>query len=353
MKNPLLVPELREMLAANRIDEIRDFSSFTPPEVAAEFLGALDLGEQQEILRMLARELRSQVFAAFEDEGKLALLAAMPEDEAVEMVAGMPEEVRDLFLERVPDDQRAKLRERFRRTGQFNAQQVVEAIDEAAVPEEKLTAEEIASEVNRHLDCYRFTNGRAEQISRPEKACWVRIVNPSKENLPLIADHFKVPVDFLTASLDVDETARVEIEDHATLFIVKIPYFDENNVDVLYFTIPVGIILTQGMIITVCTRETSLLQDFADNKVRNVTGGHRFILQFILRATVRYLAYLKQLNNAANIIQKKLELESRNKQLIKLFNIEKSLVYFTTSLKSNLLMLERVRRTRVLEIKTS
>jgi magnesium transporter len=187
-------------------------------------------------------------------------------------------------------------------------------------------------------------------VRKPDRGCWVRIISPNKDNLPLIAEHFKVPVDFLTASLDVDETARIEVDDHATLFIVKIPYFDEKNVDVLYFTIPVGIILVDGMILTVCTREADILKEFAENKVRNIGDGHRFILQFLLRATVRYLAYLKQLNNAANIIQKKLEMESRNRQLIKLFNIEKSLVYFTTSLKSNMLMLERLRRMRLLEV---
>jgi magnesium transporter len=186
-------------------------------------------------------------------------------------------------------------------------------------------------------------------VARPERGCWVRIVNPSKDNLPLIGEHFKVPLDFLTAALDLDETARIEIDEQATLFILKIPYYDDSKADVLYFTIPVAIILVGGMILTVCTRETSILQDFADNKVRHVVGGHRFILQFVLRATVRYLQYLKQLNNAANIIQKKLEMESRNKQLIKLFNIEKSLVYFTTSLKSNMLMLERMRRMALLE----
>jgi magnesium transporter len=92
-----------------------------------------------------------------------------------------------------------------------------------------------------------------------------------------------------------------------------------------------------------------VLDDFVNGKVRNVGGGHRFILQLILRATLLYLQYLKQLNNAASIIQKKLEQESRNRQLIKLFSIEKSLVYFTTSLKSNLLMLERLSRLRGFE----
>jgi magnesium transporter len=354
MKNPLLVPELREMLTAHRVDEIRDFCAFTPPEVTAEFLSAMNPEEGRTILEMLEPEMRSLVFAGMEDEGKLAVLGLLDENEAVEIVQGMPEESRDGFLERLPTDQQQRLREKFQRAEPEDAQPLLEAMDEALMPEpeklEELSAEEIANEVNQHLETYKFTGGRVERAARPERGCWLRIINPSKDNLPLIAEHFKVPLDFLTAALDLDETARIEIDDQATLFILKIPYYDDSKADVLYFTIPVAIILVGGMILTVCTRETSILQDFADNKVRHVVGGHRFILQFILRATVRYLQYLKQLNNAANIIQKKLEMESRNKQLIKLFNIEKSLVYFTTSLKSNMLMLERMRRMALLEL---
>ena len=354
MKNPLLVPELREMVNAHRADEIRDFCSFTPPEVTAEFLSAMEPEEGRSILEMLEPDMRSPVFSHLEDETKLAILNLFDENEAAELVKGMPDEARDGFLERLPLDQQIRLREKFQRAEQEVAEPLLAAMDEALAPEpeklEELTAEEIANEVNQHLDTYRFVGGRVEKIARPERGCWVRIISPSKENLPLIAEHFKIPIDFLTAALDLDETARVEIDDQATLFIIKIPFYDEKQADILYFTIPVGIILVGGMILTVCTRESSVMTDFAENRVRHVIGGHRFILQLILRATVRYLAYLKQLNNAANIIQKKLEQESRNKQLIKLFNIEKSLVYFTTSLKSNLLMLERLRRLGLVEM---
>jgi magnesium transporter len=353
MKNPLLVPELRDMLAAHREDELRDFCSFTPPDVTAEFLGALKVDEQREILHLLDPAIRSQVFGHFDDEAKLPILEQLQEDEAVGLISGMPADVRDNFLERVPANQHERLRAIFLRAKGGAAEPLLEQMEDAlaaSVQPERLTAEEIAVEVNQHLEVYRCTSGKMERVPRPERGSWVRIINPSKENLPLIAEHFRVPVDFLTASLDVDETARIEVDEHGTLFIVKIPYFDEKNVDVLYFTIPVGIILVDGMILTVCTREADILKDFADNKVRNMGDGHRFILQFMLRATVRYLTYLKQLNNAANIIQKKLEQESRNRQLIKLFNIEKSLVYFTTSLKSNMLMLERLRRMRLLEM---
>jgi magnesium transporter len=355
MKNPLLVPELREMLRAHRVDEIRDFASFTPPESTAEFLSALEPEEGRNILEMLEPEMRSLVFVALEDEARLAILNLIDENDAVAIVQGIPEDVREGFLERLPLEHQQRLREKVKRAHTEEAAPLLVAIEEALAPEpeklEELTPEEIANEVNQHLETYRFVAGRTERLTRPERGCWVRIVNPSRENLPLIAEHFKVPIDFLTAALDLDETARIEIDDQATLFIIKIPYYDEDSKsDVLYFTIPVGIILVGGMILTVCTRQSTVLQEFADSKVRHIGGGHRFILQLIMRAAVRYLTYLKQLNNAANIIQKKLEMESRNKQLIKLFNIEKSLVYFTTSLKSNQLMLERLRRMNLLEM---
>ncbi|OHD63712.1 MAG: hypothetical protein A2176_05535 [Spirochaetes bacterium RBG_13_51_14] len=209
-----------------------------------------------------------------------------------------------------------------------------------------MTAEEIAVEIQPLIQVYKIADNKVTLIDRIEKNSWVNIVNPSKDDLPLLTQYFNIPIDFLTASLDIDETARIEIEDNTTLIIIKTPYFDEHNPDVPYFTLPIGVILANGMLITVCSRELGILRDFIEGRVKNTTSvtGAKFILQIIFRSTMIYLQYLKQINNAATMIQKKLEQESKNKQLIKLLNIEKSLVYFTTSLKTNALMLERLQR---------
>jgi magnesium transporter len=353
MRNPLLVPELREMLSANRADELREFCEVTTPEMAAEFVGALSTDEQREILDMLDPEPRGRIFGHLDAEAQLALLPAVTTDRAVELLGRLGEDDRVRLLEGLSEEQQARLREALADVKPAEALPILEALETALEPEPEpapieLTAEEIASEISEHLEIWRFAAGRVERASRLEKGCWVNIVNPTRENLPLIAQHFKIPIDFLTASLDIDETARVEVEDGATLFIVKVPYFDEKSVDVLYITIPIGIILAGNVVLTVCPKPDSVLRDFAENRVRNIARGDRFILQIIMRATLLYLQHLKQLNNAASIIQKKLEQESRNKQLIKLFHIEKSLVFFTTSLKSNMFLLERLKRIRVL-----
>jgi magnesium transporter len=348
MKNPLLVPELREMLASERLDELRDFCSVTSAESAAEFLGALTTAELKTVLFLLDSPERTAIFSNLDDDARLALIDAVDRETAAGLVAGMAEEARAEFIGRLTEEQQAKLRALSQQAAPEAAEPLLQTLNEVQEkPEpEEMTAEEIASEVAEHLEYFHIADHKVTRLPRIERNCWINIVNPTRESLPLIAEHFKIPVDFLTASLDVDETARIEVDDGATLIIVKVPYFDEKNVDVLYMTVPIGIILVNGYTITICPRQPTVLQLFMDNQVRSPAPGHRFILQLILRATTLYLQHLKQLNNTANIIQKKLEQESRNQQLIKLFNIEKSLVYFNTSLKSNMLMLERLQRLR-------
>jgi magnesium transporter len=352
MKNPLLVPELRDMIASERVDDLREFCTSSSPDVAAEFLGALTTGELAQVLALLEGATRTTIFASLDDDVRMALIDTLDKQHASDLVAAMPEEARVAFLEGLSEAEQAKMRAVFEQAPPEEARPLLETLEEVLEkPEpEEMTAEEIASEVAEHLEFFRVGGGRVERIPSFERGCWVNIINPTRENLPLIAEHFKIPVDFLNASLDIDETARIETDEGATLFIVKVPYFDESNVDVLYFTVPIGIILTNGITITICSKPQSVLRAFVNNQVRNPATGHRFILQLFFRATLLFLQHLKQLNNAANIIQKRLEQESRNQQLIKLFNIEKSLVYFNTSLKSNALMLERLRRLRGLEL---
>ena len=350
MKNPLLVPEFRELLASNNIDDIKEFCTTTPPSVVADFLGALSAKENRNILLGLSPDIRSQIFNYYDDDVKLSLMSLFENGELVSLIAGMLDEERLEFLKLLPIGKQRELRDLARKYKSKEAQELAQVADQVLKselpPEEEMTAEEIAGEIQPLIQVYKLVTGKISKIDYIEKECWVNIVNPSKDDIPLLAQHFGIPNDFLTASLDIDETARVEVEDNATLIIVKVPFFDEHNPDIPYYTLPIGIILVGTLLITACAKEGTVLNEFIENSVKNVTTVNRikFILQIILRALMLYLQFLKQINNAANMIQKKLEQESKNKQLIKLLNIEKSLVYFTTSLKTNGLMLERLRR---------
>jgi magnesium transporter len=347
MKNPLLVPEFREMLEAHNIEDLQSFCETTPPNVVADFLGALSTQELWDILQNISPEIRSPIFSSLDEDVQLSLLDILQHDEVVELISHLTEEQRLTFIQQLPAETIKKLNSSLLKPQAIGGQPKLRIISEAALP-----AEALIPEVIHGIDIYKTINNKMQKIDAIERQSWINVINPKQEVLEFLSKHFNIPSDFLTASLDIDERARIEIEDDATLIILKIPYFDEHNLDVLYFTLPVGIILVKDLIITVCARETDVLSDFVEHKVKHFSTAdrHKFILQIFLRAVLLYLQYLKQINNATNIIQKKVEQASKNQQLIKLLNIEKSLVYFTTSLRSNQLMLERLQKLHILHM---
>ena len=172
MKNPLLVPELREMLSAHRVDEIRDFCAFTPPEVTAEFLSAMNPEEGRTILEMLEPEMRSLVFAALEDEAKLAVLEPAGRERGGRdrpgHARGRPATA---SWSGCPPTSSSACARSSSAPSRKTAQPLLEAMDEALMPEpeklEELSAEEIANEVNQHLETYRFVGGRVERARPP------------------------------------------------------------------------------------------------------------------------------------------------------------------------------------------
>ena len=119
----------------------------------------------------------------------------------------------------------------------------------------------------------------------------------------------------------------------------------------MYSTIPLGIVLCDEVIITVCTRDTPIISDFTEERIRNfwTFKRTRFILQLLQRNAGRFLSYLKQIDKSSLLVQEKLERASRNQELLQMMKLEKSLVYFNTSLKGNALVLEKLMRQDVLK----
>ena len=349
MKNPLLVPEIREMLLSNQIDELQDFCISTTPSIVADFLGALYPQEIEAILLKLPPEVRSSIFFCLDDDTKLLLIELFKEDELLEIISYMPSEERFAFLQELPNETKIKVKTILQQTQREDFTQLagqIETVVDFKTPPKFIYQDSLKIEIYKNL------NNKLEKINKIENDCWINVLNPGNEELDFLTQYFNIPPDFLTASLDMDEISRTETENDITLIILKTPFFDETNLDVLYFTVPIGIILTNNIIITICPKESEVILDFIKQKVKNfsTTKRNRFVLQLFLRATLLFLQYLKQINNATAVIQKKLEQSSKNKQLIKLLNIEKSLVYFTTSLKSNTFMLERLKKIDMLQI---
>ena len=185
-----------------------------------------------------------------------------------------------------------------------------------------------------------------------EKGVWVHLQNPTKEEVDGLTTRFHLDPTFLPAALDEEESARIDVDPdkQQTLILVDIPYVETEGSGYVYSTIPLGIVLCDEVIITVCTRDTPIITDFTEERIRNFWTNKRtrFILQLLHRNAGRFLSYLKQIDKASQIAQEKLEKASRNQDLFQMMKLEKSLVYFNTSLKGNAMVLERLMRQDIL-----
>ncbi len=195
--------------------------------------------------------------------------------------------------------------------------------------------------------------GGYHEIQSPVPGCWVNVVSPSDAEISRLQSEFHVPEDILHDVLDVDERPRLEFDDDWTLFILRIPIAIENN-GVPYSTIPLGVFITTEHTLTICGTENEVLPYEQPSLYRGhyqqVNDSINFILKLFLHSAKVYLKYLKHLNQQAGLIETDLERSIRNRELNKLLKLEKSLVYFTTSLRANELLLAKFRNSRLLKL---
>lgn len=187
------------------------------------------------------------------------------------------------------------------------------------------------------------------EISNPEKECWVNVTTPSSAELNFLNEKFNIPEDILQDILDIDERPRLEYDDDWSLIIIRIPVKNNNN-SVPFSTIPLGIFITNNYTITVCSRDNEILPSIKPSLYRNpynkVNDNINFIISLFHKSASIYLKYLKFINQQTTIIEKDLEKSVKNKELNKLLKMEKCLVYFITSLKSNEIVLAKFRNSK-------
>ena len=130
------------------------------------------------------------------------------------------------------------------------------------------------------------------------------------------------------------------------MILVNIPVVEEEDHKKWYETIPLGIFITRKIVFTVCLEETNILKQFVDGLVSNFYTfmKTRFVYQILYNNAALFLYYLRVIDQRANQVEDLLHETYQNKDLIQLYDLEKCLVYFTTALKSNEVVLEKLRK---------
>lgn len=191
-----------------------------------------------------------------------------------------------------------------------------------------------------------------QPAERGEKNSWIDVIDPSSEELALLEKWYKVKNEHLVDVLDIDEQSRIEKEDDYTLLVVRLPVFDARY-ELPYFTVPCGVFLFSDRIITICQTDCDALAELRSGKAKGLELRNKsaFVLHLLGRSAIVFLRYLKEINRRTAVIERELQRSVKNHELTQLLSSEKSLVFFTTSLKSNEILLEKLQATRSIRFK--
>lgn len=206
------------------------------------------------------------------------------------------------------------------------------------------------------LTFYKTVGNGLEELPALEPGCWISAIAPTEAEISMLEDDLGIDRDFLRSALDEEESSRIESDEGQTLIVLDYPVaeksVDDDEKTFSYYTLPMGIILTDSYVITVSLKENAIIDDFAKGVVKNVRTQFktRFIFCILLRIAAKYLQFLKQIDRIFNYVQKQLHRSMKNKALIQLLGLEKSLVYFSTSLKSTESVLEKLLRGRIIKL---
>lgn len=197
---------------------------------------------------------------------------------------------------------------------------------------------------------YRTIDNTLQCRDRIEKDCWINLVNPTEAELNMVAEETGLEYDLLKYPLDDEEIPRVEVEDDQAMIIVHAPIRTDD--DIIYDTIPFGMILNDDYIVTVCLEDINLLEEFSLSRTKGIATFKktRFIFHTLNRKTTLFIRYLRDINRRTEEMEKELSSTLRNKDLLYLRNLQKSLVYFSTSLRYNAKVMNRLIRGKTVKM---
>ena len=198
---------------------------------------------------------------------------------------------------------------------------------------------------------YRTDDKLIHELDTLQGGTWIQMVNPSVAEGQMVADDLNVDIEDVLAALDEEESSRIELQDGYTLILVDIPSIETRHDKESYTTIPLGIILTDDEIVTVCTEDTPVLQVFLNNRVKEFSTKKkmRFVYQILYRISVLYQNDLRIIDKMRTEIEERVGEDTEEDDLIALHELESTLVYFATSLRANGVVLERLTRYKRLE----
>lgn len=207
------------------------------------------------------------------------------------------------------------------------------------------------------LNFYKTIDQNMVTLGEPEAGCWISAISPTPEEIAYLVNEIGIKSDFIKASLDEEESPHIDKDDNQTLLVVDYPSQEKDDPDhekdtLTYVTLPLGIIFINNYLVTISLFDNMTLEELRKGMIKGAETNlrTRFLLLMLLKISQRYLIYLKRIDRLSSRTEKKLHQSMRNKELIQLLGLEKSLVYFSTSLKTDEVIINKIMRGNVVKL---
>ena len=170
---------------------------------------------------------------------------------------------------------------------------------------------------------FKTSDGEMKRLEQAEPGCWISCIAPEDEEIAGLIEQFDIEPDFFRAALDEEESSHVDSEENSTLIIVDLPVVENTGKSLVYSTKPLGVIITEKNVITICSEENSVLVEFSEGLVKGVQTNlkTRFVLYLMLRIAAKYLQYLKQIYRISDQVELELRRSMRNTELLQFMDI--------------------------------
>lgn len=207
------------------------------------------------------------------------------------------------------------------------------------------------------LNFYKTIDHNIVTLEAPEAGCWISAISPTPEEISYLVNEIGIQSDFVKASLDEEESPHIDKDDNQTLIVVDYPSQEKDDASMekdtlMYMTLPLGIVFIDDYIVTISLYDNMTLEELRKGMIKGAETNlrTRFLLLMLLKISQRYLIYLKRIDRLSSRTEKKLHQSMRNKELIQLLGLEKSLVYFSTSLKTDEVIINKILRGNVVKM---
>ena len=197
------------------------------------------------------------------------------------------------------------------------------------------------------LSIYKNSEQGMEKLEMIANGAWVNVVDPTPAEIEKLVT-WGMDIDYINYSLDQDEMPRMERDEEYTFILLRIPIYQPES-DIPFNTVPLGIMILENKVITVCRYESDILKTLTNGKYRLLKTGKRYrlALYIFLETSARYLTLLREINRATELVEDQLQKSTRNREVLELLKYQKCLTYFSTALRSNEVMMERVQKTQL------